>query len=266
MNVGNRAVKMTAKTALKGNMLRSAFTVAITAFVWFIGVYLSYLSEIAFGDVFSAVFCGAFVIFLFLPLFCGVLRFFWRILFGVKDAPVSVFYYFTEKKLYMRALSLIFGLILKAVPPALVLAIPTVGLKLVSMGSIFELADMSIPLWTANLSYIYSFMCVLCIVILILYMLKFYMAPLLLVSDESMDPAECLHMSAMLSKKNSLDFISLIISLIGWILISVTVIPIIFTLPYIITSYAVHFRFAVADYNKHISGLDGEPNVFAYGE
>lgn len=266
MNVGNRAVKITAKTALKGNMLRSVFAVSAAAFAVFICTYLPYLSGIAAGRVFSALLSAALTLLLLLPLFFGVLRFFWRMLFGVKDAPLSIFYYFSEKKLYFRALGLISALILKAVPPTLILAVPTVGVRLVSKGSVFELADKSIPLWTANLSYIYSFMCVLGAVILVLYMLKFYAAPLFLVSDENMEPAECLHMSAVLSKKSSLDFISLLISLIGWILLSFAVIPIIFTLPYIITAYAVHFRFAVAEYNGHMGKLADEMNGFVYGK
>ena len=92
-------------------------------------------------------------------------------------------------------------------------------------------------------------------------MLRFYIAPILFVADENMDVSETLHMSTVISRKSSLDFIYLISSFIGWILISVLVIPLIFTLPYILTSYAVHVRFAIAEYNKHIGNLNNNRGV-----
>lgn len=252
MNTGSRAVKITAKTALRGNLLRSVFAVCAIIFAVFINTYVAYLLETVLGKAVSAIISSLFSFLLIFPLFLGELRFFWRMLFSSQDNPSSVFYYFSDKGLYLKCLSFILNFLIKIIPPALVLAVPVIGVKLVSKGSIFELADMSIPLWTANLSYIYVFVCVFAVMLLIIHMLKYYMAPLFFVSDENMDSGECFHMSAVISKRSMLDFISLLASLLGWILLSVTVIPLIFTLPYIITAYAVHFRFSVAQYNRHI--------------
>lgn len=262
MNAGNRAVKITAKTALKNNMLRSIFSVSIIIFSVFICTYLSYLVGIIFGGIVSALFSIAFTLLIIIPLCLGVLRFFWRILFSVEDNPVSSFYYFSSKKLYFKSLSFILILLLKVIPPAIILAIPVFGVWLVSKGSIFELANMSIPLWTANLSYIFIFLRSLAVILLILYMIKYYMAPLFFVADENMDSAECFHMSTVISKKTSLDFSFLLISFWGWILLSMLIIPLIFTLPYMITSFAVHFRFAVAEYNKHIENVNAQNQNF----
>lgn len=258
MTAGNRVIKITAKTALKNNMLRSVFSSAILIFCVLICTYVSYLIGIVGGSITSTVFSVLFTVFLNVPLCLGVLRYFWRLLFSAEDNPVSVFYYFSEKALYLKSLKLIFSLILKAFLPALILAVPVIGLWSVSKGLIFELADVSIPLWTANLTYIYTFVRSLAIIVLIIYMLKFYLAPLFIIADENMDIDEALHMSTVISKKTLVDFIYLFFSFLGWILLSLLVIPLIFTLPYMLTAYAVHFRFAVADYNKHIENNIGD--------
>ena len=83
-------------------------------------------------------------------------------------------------------------------------------------------------------------------------MARYYIAPFLLIADEDMDAAEAIHMSDVISKSTMLDFIYLFFSLLGWIILSVLVIPIMFTLPYIITSVSVHTRFAIAEYNKRV--------------
>jgi uncharacterized membrane protein YccF (DUF307 family) len=75
-----------------------------------------------------------------------------------------------------------------------------------------------------------------------------------------MDVYEAIHKSTLLSRATSIDFLGLLLSFFGWILLSVTVIPLIFTLPYFLTSYMVHSRFAVANYNKVVSKMS------SYGE
>jgi len=252
MATSSRVVKITAKTTLKNNFLRSVFSSMPILFCIFIGIYISSFLDYIGGSIVSGIFLTLFTVFLTVPLCLGVIRFFWRMLFSVNDNPISVFYYFSNKGLYLKTLKLTGVILFKAIVPALILAIPVVGLWLVSKGAIFEMIDMSIPLWTANLSYIYVFVKTLAIILLILHMFKYYMAPLFIIADKNMDIDEAIHMSTMIAKKSSIDFSYLIFSFIGWIILSFLVIPLVFTLPYFLTSYAVHFRFAVAEYNKHV--------------
>ena len=63
---------------------------------------------------------------------------------------------------------------------------------------------------------------------------------------------ECLDESEKMMQGNKWRLFCLNFSFIGWIILSFLVIPLVFTLPYFLTSYAVHFRFAVAEYNKHV--------------
>ena len=92
------------------------------------------------------------------------------------------------------------------------------------------------------------------------------MAPFLIAADEDMEVDEAIHMSDTISKRTMLDFIYLFFSFFGWILVSVLVFPLIFTMPYILISFGVHVRFAIAEYNKRIDLKTRESsNTFVAG-
>lgn len=248
----NKVIKITAKTALRDKWIKAIFSVCILLFSFFIiSNSMSVLSLVTGETVALIIMCG-FILLLIAPLFLGVIRCFWRLLFNVDDSPVAVFYYFSDLKKYKRAVVLIFSFTFRFILWSLIFNIPYFIVELISNNFIYDIADMPIPVWTANLSYIATFFRIVSFTLVCFIMLKFYLAPMLLVADDNIEPAEAIHMSAIISKKTSIDFIYLIFSFAGWIMLSVTVIPLIFTLPYFITSYLVHSRFAVADYNKHI--------------
>ena len=122
----------------------------------------------------------------------------------------------------------------------------------------YDALKIPIPLWTSNLYFLSLFLKSVASVILAFVMARYYIAPFLLIADEDMDAAEAIHMSDVISKSTMLDFIYLFFSLLGWIILSVLIIPIMFTLPYIITSVSVHTRFAVAEYNKRVDKQNSE--------
>ena len=80
-------------------------------------------------------------------------------------------------------------------------------------------------------------------------MLRYYLAPFLLVGDDNMTVGEAIHMATIISRRSSNELWALILSFTGWILLSLTMIPLIFTLPYFLSSLAVHCRFAITNYN-----------------
>lgn len=252
MTVSNKVVKITAKTVLENNMLKSIICVLPLIFCAIINTYVSFILNTLGIPLVSKILNLLCTVFLTLPIFFGVLRYFWRLSFSAEDGPISVFYYFSNFKVYNKCLKLIFYLIIKSLPIFIILALPVFAIWLISQGSVFKLMGVPVPLWTANLSYVITFLTTLSTIFLIIFMLKFYLAPLLLVADEDIDIAEAIHMSTVISKKSGLDFGFLIISFIGWILLSFLILPLIFTLPYFFSSYCVHCRFAITEYNNHI--------------
>lgn len=254
--MSSKAVKITAKTSLKGKWISAIASCCILIFSFMIASNSVSVLSIVTGEFIAELLLLLLFVFLICPLILGLIRYFWRILFDVQDNPLSVFYYFSNKLIYKRTLGLILFLVFKFIIWGLFLKIPLYITELISNDNVYEFFKMPIPIWTANLSGVKGFLDVISTVLVGFIMLKYYLAPMLFVADDNIEPAEAMHMSLTISKKTTIDYIYLIFSFIGWILLSFTVIPLIFTLPYFITSYLVHSRFAVADYNKLIKQIN----------
>ncbi len=252
MSVGSNVVKLTAKTALKGNFLKVVAVCSIFVFGWILCISLAELLGIITGEVIAVIISVVMFLFLCLPILLGVMRYVWRMLFSVTDSPVAVFYLFSSKQLYLKSLKLIFQFVLRIIFWLLVLNIPSLLLFLLSKGFVFEFFNSATPVWTANLAYYSKLLLNFTSVIVFFIMLKYYIAPILFVADDNIDVGEAMYLSSVIARKSSIDFIGLLVVSLGWILLSVLILPLPFTLPLLLTYYAVHVRFAVAEYNKHI--------------
>lgn len=267
MTASGNAVKLTAKTALKGNRLR-CIAACMTALLSFFVIWYAYeITEYVFGEI-PALAVGALMLFfLMLPLFQGLIRFIWRMLFGVSDSPATVFYYFSDKTNYRRALKITFAMCIRAAFLSFLLFLPAAVVDIFGGTAIYSALGIPIPLWTTGLYYLSLFLKSAAVILLIFFMLRYSAAPVLFVADENMEASEAVHMSCVIFKSATLDFIYLLFGFFGWFLLSLTVIPLIFTLPYFLTSVCVFVRFAVADYNKRAEHIrnSGIP-TFVAGE
>ena len=256
MTASSSVVKLTAKTALKNNWLKTSVASLIVLFAFFIISIASGFVSFVLNDFAAYVFLGICAIFLLFPLAFGLIKFFWRFIFGADDSPVSVFGYFSAKAEYKRALRLTVSLILRAAGFGLLLFFPAIIVDLFSGVKVYDFLNIPIPIWTSNFSYLSAFLKTLAGVALFFVMLKYYPAPFLVVADENMDVAEAIHMSVTISKNVMLDIIYLFLSFIGWIALSVLIIPLVFTMPYMLTSLSFHVRFAIAEYNKRVEKIN----------
>lgn len=265
MTVASSTIKTTAKDILKKNGMKSVIVCSALLFCYLINYNIISCLSLVTGDIVANVLFIVALLFLFAPVLLGALRYFWRMICGVSDNPTALFYYFTSKKLYKKSMQLILNLAVKTALFALVLLIPYFIVSAISSAEFFEAIDVAIPLWTANLANMTVFLKTIAIVATISLMLKFYLAPMLLVADENMEVTEAIHMSAVISRNTMLDFISLIFTMLGWILLSLLFIPLLYTLPLFITVYLTHCSFAVADYNNHIKQMNEKnfPNFVA---
>ncbi len=256
MTVSNLSIKAAAKSILKPNFISNTVATAIVIAVWFICYNISAILSIVAGNVVFYVVFAALVFFAVSPLVIGLIRFFWRLNFGQKDNPIDIFYYFATKDSYLKALHLVFAITIRTVICFLVFSIPVFALRLITGTWIYNVLNVSIPIWTANLSNLISFIRFISITATLVYVFKFYLAPMLFVADEDMEVAEALHLSTVISRRTMLDFVFLIFSFSGWILLSVLTLPLIITLPYMIVSYLIHGSYAVDAFNEEIAKIN----------
>lgn len=248
-------VKKTARTALRGNYVSALFAGAVFIFSWTVCVVISGLLAKMCGP---AVYYAAMIIaavFLLCPLGLGVVYFYRRLAWGEKDNVVVVFRYFGSRRLYMRSLKLTAVVLSKLVMVGIVLYIPAITLTLISSNRFYLAFGSTMPVWAPGLWIIASFLRVLASVMLVLLSLKYYAAAFIAVCAEDLSPSDAAAISLTISRGTYSDFLWLTLSFLPLIILSVFLLPLIFLMPYFITSYIVHCRFAVASYNKAVDNL-----------
>ncbi|MBR4123622.1 MAG: hypothetical protein IKT93_04315 [Clostridia bacterium] len=252
MSSGSKAVKNTAMITFKNNMISCIFGGLILIFTYYSCNLISSLFYYFKISLLGEIVFFLLLFFIFLPMLLGLLRFYWRMILGVTDKPISVFYNFSDLQKYKKAIKLQTVFLIKAFVRGIALFLPAILVKLISQEYFYDFFGLPMPLWAGNLLPVFNGLVTFSLVILLFLMLKFYLSPMLYVADENIDVDEAIHMSNIISKKSGIDFIYLCASFIGWIILSLLVFPLIFTLPYMLLSYLYHSRFAIAEYNKHI--------------
>lgn len=251
----NSVIKKTARSALKDNWCEAIAAGSILIFAELVLYIAVSLFSMVVGNVVSTVILVVFTLFITLPLLLGVFRCYWLIMWDKKSVVGEVFYYFSSGENYIKTVKLFGSLFLKALGIGAILIIPSIITDILSLAKIYEFFQFSAPSWSSNLALVSVFLKVVAGVILLIIMLKYYLAPFLIIADEEMDVQEAIHKSTVLAKASLIDFITLTLSFAGYIILSVFVVPLIFTLPYFMVSYMVHSRFSVANYNKVVKRL-----------
>ena len=258
MSISSVAVKETAKERLKNNYANTFVASLSVIFAWLISVNVASILSSVTGDIIAIVISVLLNVFLVAPLSLGLLKYIWKISLGVADGPVAIFYWFSDKKLYIKSLKFILHFVLKLLIWLIVLNIPSFLLFVFSKTFFFELFNIAPPVWTASLDYYSIILRNISFVLVCFIMLKYYMAPVLFIADENANALECMYNSSVISRKTAFDFISLIFNQAPIILLSLLVLPMPFTLPYLLSYYVIHTRFAVEEYNLHIKNIKFE--------
>ena len=258
MTVSISSIKAEAKSALKGKWIMAIIAALTFLFSFLIIQNSAYPLSFAVGDTAATIIMYVLMFVVCFPLLLGVMRYYWRIFGGADETPVAVFYYFSEFSLFFKALKLWLMLFLRIALHALVFYLPTIAIYVISAPEFYRFIDTAIPIWSQNLSAILSFFSSISFALVVVSTIKFYLSPILIIADDKMDLEEAIHMSSVISKTSLTDFIFLLLSLLGWILLSVLFIPLIITLPYFLMCYTVHSFYSIKDYNEKIKRLNEE--------
>lgn len=245
-------VKYTAKNALKHRLLHSVAVVCIFLFAYFAILFIGSLMTVVFGQIGGTAIMFLLQLFILCPLVLGVINYFRRLLWQQKDSILISFKYFSNLHEYKRAIKFIFFMAARFALAAAVLYFPCFIVWLLSNEQLYILLDVSLPIWASNLWALNSLLLIVSTMAFVFTVLKYYLAPFIFVSNNEIDTEEAINMSTIISKRTGADFVGLVLSFAGWILLSLLVSPLIFTAPYFIAAYCVHCRFAITAYNKDV--------------
>lgn len=255
MTVSISGIKSEAKKTLFGNWVIAIVSALTMIFSFLIIQNMAWAFSIVFGDVVANFVMLSLIFLLCGPQILGVFRLFWRIHGGAVESPASTFYYFSSLKRYFKAIRLCFMLLLRLLMFSAIFHLPAILLYVISSPALYDFLKMPIPMWSQYLEYLVNFFISIGAVLVICSMLRFYLAPVLIIADDNMEAEEAVHMSAVIAKTSFTDFVFLVLSLLFYIIISLLFIPLIFTLPYFIMCYIIHSKEAIKDYNERIKKL-----------
>lgn len=250
------AVKKTALAYLKNewpkaialaSIVLAFFLVLINLFSFALHIFSGTPERVIMFSIFFSV-----IIFIGIPLIMGMLRSFWGM---VSESPLKmteIFYYFSSKAVYKRISVFTFLILGRLIIRSVVLLLPSFIIGLISQYSSFLFVNNAEPLWFSNI-WIFELVLRAIAICGIGYMaLRYYLAPFIFIANEDIEELVCIQKAYIVSKQSTGNFISLFFSLLGWVLLSVFFVPLIFTLPYMIMCYMVHSRYVAVYYNSRL--------------
>ena len=249
------AVKSTVRSVLQGRWLLSITVGLLPLFCYYFFRFATAFFSLYIGEekeYILAILLLLSVVLILLPLLYGVLRWFWRVTDGAEDDLTSAFYYFTNAKLYKRAIKLTLVLFFKIGVIFFLCLIPFFAVSLFSRFLVYDIFKEVLPVWAINISAFKSLFNTFGNLLAIIISFRYYLVPIIAVMDDNLLILEAVHLSTTVSKKSSSSFFSLVCSNLGWIAISILVLPLIYTVPFLIGCYAVHSRYVLVNYNLNV--------------
>lgn len=245
-----KAIKITAKASLK-EIWPQAITIAIIVFLCVLIPQLIYQMAAAalnqniagsFERVYKCI-NGIFNLFVFYPLLLGMLRWFWVITAGEKAGLSLIFFYFSSKNDYSAALRTSWAFVWRIgvlnliiyLPEALQYALGFVNISVLS--DIFS-TDIIVGFFTAVCYIVYA---VLCATVL----LRLMPLAATVINYRHHRISDNIREAGIISNGLCGNYINFILSMAGWLLLSLLAIPQLFTTPYFMACYAVLMRFSI---------------------
>ena len=256
--ISAKAVKTTAKMLLKENWTGAIVIAAAPVLATAVIYIASYLLSLPLGD-FSVIISVVLSLFLLSPLWLGALRCYWKAANGVIDAPAQTFYYFSCFRLYKRAVVYTLKIALRIFVAFAVFFLPSIIARLLTTENFYDFFGMATPIWVLSFSPIFYVLRFAGFVLLVAYLLGIMLPAFLFVANEDMSVNDCIKRGIEIGRTQKNSLAAAVWSYMGWILLSLFMVPLLFTLPYLLMSYVVACRFAVAQYNMSIDKMNEIP-------
>lgn len=263
----NYIVKSNAKTALRNKWPEAigigAILLAVLCLYMVLINLISFPVSIIFNKATMLFIIIAFMVVSFqcftMPLLYGVLRWFWFTTADF-DVPIGeIFCYFSSGKEYLKATSLSFRIFMRSTGILIVCFLPSFIIVAISSPTTYAMFNAAMPYWASSVWALGNTLTFFGVIMSFILLLRYFAAPILMINDPSITPHEALDLSVIITKNANGKTFSFVISFAGWYLLSLLYLPIIFTLPYFLASYAVYCRFLINHYNRLVATSFNNP-------
>lgn len=184
--------------------------------------------------------------FAFSPLYVGILRWFWRVTAGADDPVSSVFCCYDSKADYRKSISMIFAVLWRTLV-AVVISFAPFAYFLAATTSLERNFAFNSDGERAILYFVCGATAVLGGLVVVLYLTRLYLVFPVIFSDDSVTVRDAVKLSKSIAKGNRAVLFYTVISFSGWLLLSFLVLPMLFTVPYFVSTMSVFARYSIND-------------------
>lgn len=186
------------------------------------------------------------------PLQLGVQRWFWRLSGGADDTVGGLFHYFSSGRLYARSLAFRILYSLRLLLIGVVSFLPAVIAYVLVSPDFYAAIGVRAPVTMTSLWSLPSALFLIGLVAYIAWSLRYFLAPYLLMNDSTLTPSQALKLSVKATKGSRGAFFGFQLTFLGWLLLCLLGLPILFVFPYMTAARAVFARYAVHAYNTRL--------------
>lgn len=226
------------------NLLAAAFgQVSMIDYLMTSGIYLDDLPNVS--PAYMALLCALAIaeLLLLAPVSIGIKRWFYLLGDGRADKTISIFEYCISRKRYFKVLRLQLSLAaLTAVTSAVFLS-PGIALYCFAQLCGGPNAGEAERLIAVGLNVSAMILGALLGILLLIHLTRYYLAPLVMIENESLNVRDIIKSSSALSKGRKLHLFAFEVSFIGWRILDFLIVPKLFTVPYRCTAQGLYARY-----------------------
>lgn len=176
------------------------------------------------------------IAFLLSPVLIGFVKMFYGAFCNGHDFDFSDLFFFFVEKRYKKSLFFVLGYVARMILPSIVFFLPV---------AIFSAIAQLLAAQSSVIDTGIAVLSILSYILLLLYSIRYFAAALLFCEDNTQPVRYYFTASKQIINNHTKEIVKLILSFIPWILLSVTVIPILYTLPYISQSLCISGKWLI---------------------
>ena len=195
-----------------------------------------------FASVGITLFSAVFSFLVIFPLTFGVMRWFWAVTGGSSVSVGDIFYYFSCPKIFFKTLGLSIRLYIMLVIGAIVCFLPYILLGIATSPYLYDSLGVSMPIFMNGLLPLVSFFKLFGFLALLMWISVYLMCYTVIFSEPELSAGKTISRTVKVTKGFRFNTVGFFFSFFGWLLLSLLAVPLIFTVPYLLASFAVYGR------------------------
>ncbi len=195
-----------------------------------------------FASIGITLFSAVFSFLVIFPLVFGVMRWFWFVTGGSSVSVVDIFYYFSTPKIFFKALGLSIRLYIRLVIGAVVCFLPYILVGVATSPYLYDRLGVSMPIVMNGLLPLVSFFELFGFLAFLMWISIYLLCYTVIFSESEISSGEIIRRTVKITKGFRFNLIGFFFSFFGWLLLSLLAVPLIFTVPYLLASFAVYGR------------------------